>query len=67
MADIESANEMKRTEITGEIRKIVVFYRPSDGCLGAIRLFDSDGKIIYEGGRKSVFTNSWIKKYEIFL
>ena len=58
---------MTLQKITGTIRKIHLFYAPDTGTLCAMRLYDTDAKIIYESAWKYAFTYSGEKQHEILL
>ena len=60
--EIQSNKKLTRRPITGEIRKIHLFYNhPTVHCLEGIRFYDVDGVCIYEGGWHAAFTRSWYK------
>ena len=57
---MKSGHVLRRRPIIGEIRKIHLFYG-GDACLGGLRLYDADGKMIYESASKKVFAHSYVK------
>ena len=58
---------MKRRPITGDIRKIQLYYYPHYAELRGIRFFNADGKMIYESACKRVFIDSYVEQHEILL
>ena len=64
---LESWKELTRRDITGDIRKIVLFYYPNNAVLRGLRFYDADGKLIYESSWKGAFTNPSFKQHEILL
>ena len=65
--NIQSKYPLTRRSITGEIRKIVLFYLPCDATLRGIRFFNADCKLIYESAWKGAFTSTYYKQHEILL
>ena len=64
---MQSYNPLPRDPITGDIRKIHLFYRPYDGSLCGLRFFGSDGKLIYESAYKNAFFYFGFNQHEILL
>ena len=60
---------MSRQPITGDIRKIQIFYDPryEDGRVLAMSFYDVTGKVFYESAYKEAFTRPNIKQNEILL
>ena len=56
-----------RQSITGDIRKIVLFYWPDYARLCAMRFYDADSKMVYESAYKDPFINSGYRLHEILL
>ena len=48
MLQIPTLRNLRRTEITGTIRKIHIYCWPVYGTLEGLRFYDADGKCIYE-------------------
>ena len=65
--NIQSKYPLTRRSITGEIRKIVLFYYDYDGQLTGIRFYDAAGQMLYESAWKGAFTSTYYKQHEILL
>ena len=62
---MESKHPLTRDLITGDIRKIHLYYWPGDGQLCGMRFYDGTGKMIYESAYKNAF--SGYSQHEILL
>ena len=58
---------MTLKKITGEIRKIHLYYWPRNAVLAGMRFYDATGKMIYESADKYAFISSSVKQHEILL
>ena len=64
---LKTETELTHRPITGEIRKIHLFYHYLSLQLEGLRFYDQDGKLIYVSAYKWPSTHSGILKHEISL